>query len=407
MFALLFVALAQECPYRPDDTPASSMYCYSQAFTTMSTMPRAPAEACDDLSDKRVMAHTKFVAENYGSFMDAAKAFPLAPLFDMKDLLVGDELYEGMLHNHIEVMKQPAAAAIEDKIILKTTAASAGVPTTEMYFGAHLGDFDRAAFRKALLGTCERGVEALFFKATHMAWSAGQKIVRKWQAECASTATLDAKIDELADYCVDEVLTLRNTDADSAHLAEAVVPGVIVEEIFQSGGLSTRPLEAKATFVWGKLYEVFMIGEDVRGCQSTSGSWKVYGNGEGWNLNGMLHEKDDASSAAFMADWFPQVKELGEKMATFIGADVTRVDFFLGEGGVVKLNEVETVSGTWYEHERRELGDIWRDGYIMSGRLSVTEAKWRTRIEDADEDRNKLIYAGGHGHEVPAAPIVV
>merc|ERR1711906_74440 len=177
-------------------------------------------------------------------------------------------------------------------------------------------------------------------------------------------------------------------DADSAHLAEAVRPGVIVEEIFRSGGASKRPLEAKALFVWGGLYEVFMIGEDARGCASTSGAGKIYGNGNGWNLNGMLHEKDDAQSQVFMQDWFPKVQDLGSMMVTHIGAD-----------GLVKLNEIETVSGTWYEHERRELGDIWRDGYIVSGRLAITQQKWEKRIEDASEDRDKLIYAGGHGHE--------
>jgi hypothetical protein len=331
--------------------------------------------------------------------MEAAKSFPLAPLFDMKALLVGDELYEGMLHNHIEVMKQPEAATIEDKIQLKTTAANAGVPTTEMYHGATLETFDRATFRAALLGTCERKVQALFIKATHMAWSAGQKIVRGWDATCSSPER-DATIEELADYVVNDVLSLRNTDADSAHLAEAVRPGVIVEKIFQSGGASQRPLEAKALFVWGELYEVFMIGEDSRGCASTNGAWKIYGNGNGWNLNGMLHEKDDAESAVFMSEWFPQVKDFGSKMVTHIGADLARVDFFLGQDGLVELNEIETVSGTWYEHERRELGDIWRDGYIVSGRLAITQEKWEQRIEDTAEDRDKLIYAGGHGHEV-------
>merc|ERR1719407_26562 len=96
-----------------------------------------------------------------------------------------------------------------------------------------------------------------------MAWSAGQKIVKNWQETCASP-DLAAEIEKLAAYVVDGVLSLRNTDADSAHLAESCRPGVIVEEIFQSGGQSQRPLEAKALFVWGKLYEVFMIGEDER-----------------------------------------------------------------------------------------------------------------------------------------------
>ena len=57
------------------------------------------------------------------------------------------------------------------------------------------------------------------------------------------------------------------------------------------------------------------------------------------------------------------------------------------------------MSGTWYEHERRELGDIWRDGYIVSGRLAITQRKWEQRIADTAEDRDKLINAGGHGHE--------
>jgi len=374
------------------------MFCYSEAHSTPSVVPRAPAEACDELSSKRVLAHTVFAATHYERFMEAAKAFPLAPLFNMEELLVGDELYEGMLHNHIEVMKQPEAAAIEDKIQLKATAAAAGVPTTAMYYGATLDTFDRAAFRTALLDTCAQGIDALFIKATHMAWSAGQKIVWGWDKTCSGPER-DAKIESLADYVVDEVLSLRNTDADSAHLAEAVRPGVIVEEIFRSGGASKRPLEAKALFVWGELYEVFMIGEDARGCASTSGAWKIYGNGNGWNLNGMLHEKDDAQSQVFMREWFPKVKDFGSKMVTHIGADLARVDFFLGQDGLVQLNEIETVSGTWYEHERRELGDIWRDGYIVSGRLAITQQKWEKRIEDTSEDRDKLIYAGGHGHE--------
>jgi len=404
MFSKLAVVAAAQCPYSVEDVPARSMFCYSEASTTSGAVPHAGPEACDELSAKRLLAHTEFAAEAYEGFMEAAKVFPLAPLFDQSALLVGDEIYESLLHNHIEVMKQPEAAQIEDKIILKKTAAAAGVPTTEMYFGATLDTFDRAGFREALQETCRRGVPALFIKATHMAWSAGQKIVRGWQETCQG-ADLAAEIEKLADYVVDDVLTLRNTDADSAHLAEAVRPGVIVEEIFQSGGASGRPLEAKALFVWGELYEVFMIGEDERGCSSTCGSWKVYGNGNGWNLNGMLKEKDDAESEIFMRDWFPKVKDLGSKMVKHIGADLARVDFFLGQDGLVELNEIETVSGAWYEHERRELGDIWRDGYIVAGRLSITQAKWDSRMQHADEDRSKLVYAGGHGHET--APVLV
>jgi hypothetical protein len=382
MLAFVAVVLA-ECPYHAGD--GSSMFC------ARSVEPAQGAD-CPELQLKRSRVFTEFVSGSYHDFMESAKTFPLAPLFDKSQQLVGDELFESMMKLHVECMKDPKGVAIEDKILLKQTAAQAGVPTTTMYFGAHVDDFDREAFRSAMLAVCAQGVDALFFKATHMAWSMGQRIVSDWQRTCADP---NATIEELADWIVSDVFTLHNDDPSSAHLEAALKPGVIVEEIFQTGGESTKPLEAKALVLWGKVFDVWMMGMDERGCKMTSGTWKVYGNGAGWNLHGLLNEEDDAESTTFMRDFYPQISTLAERFATHLGADVARVDFFIGEGGVVKLNEVETVSGSWYEIERRELGDLWRDGYLASGRMEMDPAKWQKRLADTSADRDHLLYGAG------------
>jgi len=378
---VLAVALAS-CPYHAGD--GSSMFC------ARSVEPARGAD-CPELEFKRQRVFTEFVSNSYHDFMESAKTFPLAPLFDKSEQLVGDELFESMMKLHVECMKDPRGVAIEDKILLKRTAADAGVPTTTMYFGAHVDDFDRRAFRSAMLDVCAQGVDALFFKATHMAWSMGQRIVRGWQQTCKNETSIDATIDDLADWIVDDVFTLHNDDPSSAHLEASLKPGIIVEEIFQTGGESTKPLEAKALVLWGKVFDVWMMGMDERGCKMTSGTWKVYGNGDGWNLNGLLHEKDDAESDLFMQSFYPQVTSLAEKFAAHLGADVARVDFFIGEGGVVKLNEVETVTGSWYEIERRELGDLWRDGYLASGRMAMDPLKWQQRLAHTEQDRDHLL----------------
>ena len=62
---------------------------------------------------------------------------------------------------------------------------------------------------------------------------------------------------------------------------------------------------------------------------------------------------------------------------------------------MVKLNEVETVSGSWYEIERRELGDLWRDGYLASGRMEMDPSKWQERLKHTEADREHLLYGRG------------
>merc|ERR1719506_1385801 len=229
---------------------------------------------------------------------------------------------------HVKCMSVPEAAQIEDKIILKQTAQDAGIPVTDWYFGAHESDFKRSDLEAALQKVCEDGVDSFIIKATHMAWSMGQKIVRGWQAKCKGE--LKKEIDVLADFIERDVLSLRNTDPDSQHLAEALKPGVIIEELFATGGLSKKPLEAKALVVWGKVFDIWMLGEDHRGCQIVSGTWKVYRDGSGWNLNGMIGEKGDLASDFFMEKMFQKIKDNAEDFAgNHLKADVARVDFFI------------------------------------------------------------------------------
>merc|ERR1719263_1072630 len=113
----------------------------------------------------------------------------------------------------------------------------------------------------------------------------GQKIVRGWQATCKKE-TLNDEIAALADFIETNVLALRNTDPDMQHLAESLKPGVIVEELFSTGGHSRVPLEAKTMVVWGKVFDIYMKGQDNRGCGISGGNWNLYGDGTGWNLNG-------------------------------------------------------------------------------------------------------------------------
>ena len=87
----------------------------------------------------------------------------------------------------------------------------------------------------------------------------------------------------------------------------------------------------------------------VRKQQEGMVSFDRYGDGTGWNLNGMMNEKSDAASDFFMQNMFPKIKEYAETFAgQHLKADLARIDFFINtENGDVKLNEVETVSGNW------------------------------------------------------------
>lgn len=369
---------SESCPYQSGD--GSSMFC-SRATENHGH--------CPELQKKRIVAFNKFYANSYSEFMKSAQNFTLADIFNKKDKLVGDETYEQMIMQHVKCMSVPESATIEDKITLKQTAEAAGVPVTDWYFGAHLDDFSKDNLATALTKVCEDGVDSFIIKATHMAWSMGQKIVRNFQARCKDG--LQAEIDALGDFIEHGVLSLRNTDPDSQHLAEALKPGVIIEELFSTGGLSRKPLEAKALVVWGKVFDIWMLGEDHRGCKIVSGTWKVYGDGTGWNLNGMMGEKDDPASDFFMKSMFKKIKDNAENFAgQHLKADVARIDFFINfDKGTVKLNEVETVSGTWYEIEHHELGAIWRNGYLINGWVDTQADHWSARLDHVEDLRHR------------------
>jgi len=43
-----------------------------------------------------------------------------------------------------------------------------------------------------------------------------------------------------------------------------------MEALFQTGGMSKRPLEAKGQTLWGQVHHIFCVGQDPRGCTSES-----------------------------------------------------------------------------------------------------------------------------------------
>merc|ERR1719436_2308464 len=102
--------------------------------------------------------------------------------------------------------------------------------------------------------------------------------------------------------------------------------------------------------------------------------------------------KDDISQA-FLDKAFDKVVKYAEAFAKGIGADLTRVDFFIGgldtDGEpIINLNEGETVSGYLYEHERFGMGSVWRDGYVLrEDGIDMTPEKWDVYMSHMVADR--------------------
>jgi len=193
-----------------------------------------------------------------------------------------------------------------------------------------------------------------------------------------------------------EVMNVLPSEADQ-HL-HIIEPGVTVEELFKTGGNSKRPLEAKVQTLWGKVNHVFFVGEDPRGCGSPNSAWSLFRDKTGWDLNGMVGtpEGNDEVGDLVLASAFDGIVRHAEKFAKEVGADVMRVDFFVGfndDGSVeYKLNEAESVSGARYWHERDGIGRAWVDGYVLSDRMKMTSSKWDrvvSLVEDA-KAANKL-----------------
>jgi hypothetical protein len=355
-------------------------------------MATGQGNTCPELQQARLKAVKKYGESTYNEYLNRAKAFPLKPLFDKTQKVSGSENYEQMLHMHVEGLMHKDVKYVEDKIMLKQLATKLEIPATKMYFGAHKEDWDKAKFKRMLGDLCLKGVDSFIIKAVHLAWSAGQKIVKGWQKDCEYEGSTNKVIDEIATFVDTEIMGRLASEAD-AHLREFVTPGVTVEELFKTGGESKRPLEAKVQVVWGKVHHMFFVGDDPRGCTVYSGAWSVLGDGTGWDLKGMVNgvgENDEVSDAVLQHALDGLVKH-SESFAKEVGADVMRVDFFLGfedDGSVTfKLNEAESVSGARYWHERDQIGRAWVDGYILSDRMKMTPQKWDQFTEVAENSR--------------------
>jgi len=341
-----------------------------------------------------------FIASHYKGFTDSAvNDFPLKPLFDKTGKVRGDETYERLVQLHIEGLLHEDVKFLEDKLLLKDMAQKLGVPATTSYFGAHKKEWDsgkKAVFIETVKGFCKGGVDNFMIKATHLSWSAGMKIVRNWQQVCGGS--LQEEVDKLTAYIESDILgqLARETDA---HLRNILEPGVSVEELFRTGGASMIPLEAKVQVVWGKAYLVWIVGQDNRGCQSRSGAWHVYPDKSGWDLKGIISKKggsDEVSERIMSSSAWDTLITKAEAFARGVGADLMRVDFFIGfpedpqEELVIKLNECESVSGHPYWHERDGIADVWRDGYVLSDRMAMTSEQWTGYMDKTQELRDEV-----------------
>jgi hypothetical protein len=355
---------------------------------------------CPHTHTERLIASHKFGAYHYRRFaIEAASKFTPDPdLFDKSEDIAGDESYERMLNYHIQGLMHPKIVQIEDKIYMKELLQKLAVPMTTTYFGAHKSDWDREAFSAALIGLCEQGVGRFIIKATHLAWSKGQKIVTDWDKTCEDyllkgNAGAHMRIQELAEFIEAEALDAYPNEEDM-HLT-FLEPGVTVEELFNSGGASGRPLELKVVVLWGKAYHAFVVGSDTRGCEISNGAWEMYPDGTGWNLNGLIGKAHDDEFER-VKPLLPQVFAFAETFAKGIGADYTRADFFVGwdEDGTasIKMNEGELVSGAQNLYDRTNLAGMWRDGYIANGNVKLNEDKYRVLKQYLKEEWDRHVY---------------
>jgi hypothetical protein len=359
---------------------------------TCHKMSTGNGNTCPELQQARLISARRYQAANYNDFLERAQNFKLSPVFDKTDKIRGLESYEEMVQYHVQGLMHPDVVKIEDKILLKKLAEDLKIPATEMYYGAHKDEWDIQAFKNTLGVLCLKGIDSFIIKAVHLAWSKGQKIVRNWQKDCEQKATTNAAIDELADFVDKEIMNQLASPADK-HLREYVTPGVTMEALFKTGGMSKRPLEAKVQTLWGKVHHIFFVGQDPRGCTSYIGAWQYNRDKTGWDFNGMLGgpEERDEISELVLTQAFDELVTHSETFATAVGADVMRVDFFIGfndDNSVdYKLNEAESVSGARYYHERDGLARAWVDGYVNSGRLKMTPAKWNQIYQETEDAR--------------------
>lgn len=391
-FPEIHEAASSTCPY--GDVEASKIG--GTTSFNCNWKSEGKGNTCPELQLQRLRAAHAFGASHHTDYVAQARNLKLKPLFDKTSLVVGDETYEDLDALHIKGLEREEVVEVEDKINLKALAAKLGVPTTKMYFGAHKGDWNPEAFKETARALCGQNVDAFIVKATHLAWSAGQQIVKGWQETCRSEPSLSARTQDLVQFIEDKVLGQVSRDAD-AHL-RFLEPGVTVEELFRTGGNSLQPLEAKVTVLWGKVYSVIMCGSDHRGCQSQSGSWMFFGDKTGWDMKGMINPEggNDPVGDRVLKNAFGRMSTYAENFAKGVGADYMRVDFFLGtpeaENGdiTIMLNECESVSGWPFYYLRQGLGSAWRDGYLNLNTFSLTPEKWDRLMGNTKDDRDSL-----------------
>jgi len=392
-----------ECPYRPNE--GYSLFCCKADDETFHS------DHCTDLHVKRLVTAHSFMVAKGTDFVEQARNFEVAPLFTKVEEVRGDEAYEEMDLYHIRGLKRDRVKiqSIEDKIALKKLAQEVNMPTTDLYYSAHKDTWDETDFQKNLKELCSKKVDGFIIKPTHMSYSKGIKVVRDWQASCENEASLEERLKSLTNFTYKEALL-----PDAIHTVEnehlqGMPHGIVVEELFSSGGASTKPIEVKVQVLFGKVYDMWFMGMDHRGCRVRGGTWHVFGDKTGWNLNGLIGEKEDAASTLFMEKFFDNVTHFSEAFAKHVGADYTRVDFFLrmiGNDPTFKLNEVETVTGTWYEYGRQGLGEAWRDGYVVGKKdewvKHASEEKWTQLMANVKKDRAILWGSDDGSDEQPA-----
>jgi len=379
-----------QCPYGDAD---ASRKAGTIPFNCHGFATPGGGSTCPALNAAKLKTVRAFQMKHHASFMEGIGGYPLSPVFDKSEFIRGDETYEELVKLHIKGLVHEEMKAFEDKILLKKFAERLKIPTTAMHFGAHADDWDRDAFMARLKELCTTE-DDFFIKATHLAWSKGQQIVRNWQETCKNN--LDDKVAELADFVETSILNVQASPADE-HL-QLLTPGVTVESLFKTGGESTKPLEAKVQVLWGKVHHMFFFGEDDRGCKINVGSWQIYGDKTGWDLQGIIHPRggNDALGDRILEEAFQPMVDYAERFSRSVEADFMRVDFFLrppdsptGGDWVIEMNECESVSGMRHTFERQGIGAIWRDGYVMS-RLAMTETKYEKISNNTRADRDNL-----------------
>ena len=396
------------CPY-PEEMADDSFHCYNEDDKTF-------GKNCPNTHTRRIKEVFQYSQEREKNLnIREILEFPVSSLFDKSELIMGAESYELLDAHHIECLMRNGAGEekkmldLEDKGDLKETLKNAGIEPehiTEVYHISYcpkmeLTDgkcaknsntashnskkYDREEFKETMRQICEDDSKTSFIiKPTHLSWSAGLKIVSNKDRKCEQ----EGFIQEVVDHVEQNILVKENRESDK-HLTK-LDAGFTIEELFSSGEKSTRPLEAKVQVLFGKVFEIFFVGMDPRGCTSGCGSWTIY-PGEtvrGWDFKGILSEEAgerDLMHSLVMKNYYEKIVNIAEKFARHVGADWTRVDMFLGGFGstpIIKVNEVENVSGYKFPYSTMYIGNAWREAYMHRLTTPKTDGVTCTTLED-------------------------